>query len=92
LVNAQDAAKLKSMAEAEVIVSDNRIVMRWTYSGTHSGAENEAMAGKKVTNSGISVVHVADGKMVEEWAAWDNLHTMTQLGMTVVPADAAKTD
>lgn len=71
----------------EVIVTEGRIVMRWTYSGTHSGADNEALAGKKVTNSGISVVHVADGKMVEEWAAWDNLNTMTQLGMTVVPAE-----
>lgn len=71
----------------EVIVSDNRYVMRWTYSGTHTGEGNEALAGKKVKNSGVSVVHVADGKMVEEWATWDNLSTMMQLGMTVVPKE-----
>ncbi len=71
----------------EVIVGDNRYVMRWTYSGTHTGEGNPGLAGKQVKDTGISVVHVADGKMVEEWAVWDNLATMMQLGMTVVPKE-----
>ncbi len=71
----------------EVIVSDNRYVMRWTYSGTHTGEGNPGLAGKQVKDAGVSVVHVAAGEMVEEWAVWDNLATMMQLGMTVVPAE-----
>ena len=60
------------------------VATRWTGRGTHKG---ELMGipptGKQVTVSGITISHVKNGKVVEEWSNWDTLGMLQQLG--VVP-------
>jgi len=63
------------------------VVTRWTARGTHEGdLAGIAPTGKSATTSGISMVRVVDGKIVEDFTQWDALGLMTQLG--VVPAMA----
>jgi steroid delta-isomerase-like uncharacterized protein len=63
------------------------VVTRWTARGTHDGdLDGIAPTGRSATTSGISMVRVVDGKIVEDYTQWDALGLMTQLG--VVPAMA----
>ena len=72
----------EQLAEGDVVAT------RWTGRGTHTG---ELMGipptGKQVTVSGITVSHLENGKVVEEWSNWDTLGMLQQLG--VVPEMAA---
>lgn len=72
----------------EEIYSGNTSTVRWTFTGTNSGAENPAFAGKAVELSGVSVSHYANGKLVEEWAFADFAEIMSQLGFAMTPPEA----
>ena len=65
----------------DLIAEGDRVVNRWSLTGTHKG---ELMgippSGKQVTSTGISIVRIADGKIVEIWGASDQLGLMQQLG------------
>lgn len=67
------------------LAEGDKVVMRWTATGTHSG---ELMGipptGKRTKTTGISIARVAGGKIVEEWNESDQMDLMQQLG--VVPA------
>ena len=66
----------------EVVAEGDKVVVRWTWSGTHTGEVWGATAtGKKLTITGISILHIADGKIAEEWSEMDNLGLMGQLGL-----------
>ena len=61
------------------------VVTRWTARGTHDGElEGMAPTGVSATTTGISMVRVVDGKIVEDHTEWNALGLMTQLG--AVPA------
>jgi steroid delta-isomerase-like uncharacterized protein len=82
----QSAAYLSSFSEmncvAEDMVADgDKVAVRWTWSGKHTG-EYMGMAptGKRVTMTGISIIHIAGGKIVEEWDEQDSMGFMEQLG------------
>lgn len=63
------------------IAEGDRVVDRWTFSGTHSGEFMGAPAtGKRVTVSGIDIFRVADGRLAELWQSWDQLGMMQQIG------------
>ena len=68
----------------EQLAQGDLVATRWTGRGTHQG---ELMGipptGKQVTVSGITISHVKNGKVVEEWTNWDTLGMLQQLG--VVP-------
>jgi len=69
----------------DTICEGDRVVTRWTVSGTHKGTlHGIAPTGKRVTVTGITVFRLANGKIAEAWANWDNLGLMTRLG--AVPA------
>ena len=56
--------------------------VQWTFSGIHQGEYMGVTAtGKKVTNSGISILTFAKGKIVDDYAMWDDLHIWRQLGV-----------
>ena len=60
----------------------NKVVLRFTFRGTHQGAfMGVAPTGKQVTMTGIDIFHIADGKIVELWNEEDVLGMMQQLGM-----------
>ena len=68
----------------QMIASGDYVVTRWTATGTHRGDLMGIPAtGKQVTVSGITISHVKNGKVVEEWSNWDTLGMLQQLG--VVP-------
>jgi predicted ester cyclase len=54
------------------IVEGDRVVSRWTAEGTNRG--------KRIRLPGITISHLADGKIVEDWTSSDNLGLLRQLG------------
>ncbi len=69
----------------DIIAEGDKVVARHTFHGTHQGAlMNIAPTGKEVTATGINIVRFTNGKAVEEWANYDDLGLLQQLG--VAPA------
>lgn len=69
----------------EVIAASDKVVGRWQWSGTHSGVGLPEAKGKKVQVTGINIMHVKNGKFVEEWVESDGMAAVLQLGFTVAP-------
>jgi predicted ester cyclase len=62
------------------------IVFHGTNQGTHEGDFlGIAPTGKRVSFSGIVILRVVDGKIVERWAQLDNLSLLQQLGAIPAP-------
>jgi predicted ester cyclase len=54
------------------VVEGDRVVSRWTARGTNRG--------RRATLDGITISHIEDGKIVEDWGVSDNLSLLRQLG------------
>ena len=64
------------------IAEGDKVVTRWTATGTHQGELMGAPAtGKTSTISGIGIDRFEDGKIVEAWNSWDTLGMFQQLGL-----------
>jgi len=51
----------------EMIAEGDKVVFRWTMRGTHRGEyEGVAPTGKPITFTGITIVRLANGKIVED--------------------------
>jgi len=57
----------------EQVSEGDRVVSRWTLTGTHRGRSVELW--------GIVISRFADGKIIEDWAASDTLTLVRQLGV-----------
>jgi steroid delta-isomerase-like uncharacterized protein len=69
----------------EIFSSGDRVVVRWTGSGTHVGEVNGIPpTGKSVSVDAIAIHRLQDGKIAESWEVWDTLGFLQQLG--VVPS------
>jgi steroid delta-isomerase-like uncharacterized protein len=69
----------------ELFSADDRVVVRWTGTGTHTGTVNGiAPTGKSIRVDAITIHRMAGGKIAETWEVWDTLGFLQQLG--VVPA------
>ncbi len=67
------------------IAENDKVVACWIFSGTHRGDFMGIPAtNKKVCVDGMTVHHLAGGKIMDSYANWDALGMMQQLG--VVPA------
>ena len=70
----------------DVVAESDRVVVRWTGRGTHSG---EFMGipptGGSFTIAGIDVIRFEDGRMAEHWHVVDQLTLMQQLGLIPAP-------
>ena len=73
----------------EMLVAGDKVITRWSMRATHRGDFLGVPAsGKTVTNYGISIDRVVDGKIVEHWRASDDLNLLQQLGtVRVVPPE-----
>jgi len=70
----------------EVLVAGDKLVERWTATGTNQGPyRGYQPTGKRMKVSGVSITRVVDGKTAEEWAYWNDLAGFQQLGFTLVP-------
>lgn len=66
----------------DVIAEGDKVVVRYTTYGTHTGEFWGVPATHKViTQRGTNIWRVRDGKIVEEWNQGDMLGVMQQLGL-----------
>jgi steroid delta-isomerase-like uncharacterized protein len=71
-----------------MIATETRAAARWTFKGTHRGPFlGVAPTGRTITDQGIDVFHLADGRITDIWANEDAFGLMKQLGS--IPADVA---
>ena len=71
---------------AELIVSGDTVVGRWSATGTHKGPlPGVEPTGKRIAIGGITIYRIAGGKIVEAWEQLDMLGMWQQLGMVSLP-------
>lgn len=65
----------------EMVAEGSTVAARWRVRGTHRGEfQGLAPTGKTVSLSGITVHHMAGGRIAETWLSVDNLEMLQQLG------------
>ena len=68
----------------EEIAEDDRVMIRWSFSGTHNGSLLGIPASQKKVNwTGITIYKIVEGKVVQERGEEDFLGFLRQIG--VVP-------
>ncbi len=72
----------------EIFSTADRVIVRWTGSGTHVGEINGIPpTNRPIRVDAISVHRMDGGKIAETWEVWDTLGLLQQIG--VVPAPGA---
>lgn len=67
----------------------DRLVTRWTITGTHTGNLRTLLAtGKPIRFSGTAIERVKDGRVVEEWVDYNVLSILQQMGLVHLPPPA----
>src|SRR5579871_452688 len=76
------AAFPDSRIEVESSIAEgDRVVTRWTITGTHRGPfQGIPATGQPVRFAGIEFNRVVDGRIVEHWSMFDNLALLQQIG------------
>ena len=70
----------QELAEGDLVVS------RWSYVATNTGEFlGRTTTGRKVTDRGIDIFRIENGKIVEMWVAQDSLGLLQQLGVIPMP-------
>jgi predicted ester cyclase len=70
----------------DLLVVGDKVTAHLTFTGTHKGEfMGSKPTGKPVKFIATDILHMKDGKIVEDWHLEDNLTLMQQLG--VVPAN-----
>src|SRR5215510_3614064 len=87
----EDQAALKGWHQAfphvvivpeKLIAEGDLVTIYWVARGTNTGTGNGLPAtGKKAELAGITIWRIVDGKIKEEWSAFDQLSMMQQLGL-----------
>lgn len=78
-----------SFVLTDLMATGDTVAARWTMTGTQNGPfQNLGASGTPVTLEGIAILRFADGKVVEQWIAYDRLHLMQQIGIDADVQDA----
>jgi steroid delta-isomerase-like uncharacterized protein len=65
----------------DLVAEDDKVVTRWTLTGTHQGEFlGIAATGRAVSVAGMSLDRIACGQIAEGFDAWDELGLHRQLG------------
>jgi predicted ester cyclase len=76
-----------TMTVDDLIAGEDKVVVRWTASGTQTGQYfGISPTGKQVTWTGITIYRIADGKLQEGWGELDMLGMMQQLDVIPQPS------
>jgi predicted ester cyclase len=75
----------KKLISEEEIYTKDKFVGRWSYTITNTGPGEMPPTGKTVKTWGINIIHFKDGKIIEEWDAFDNQTFLEQLGYSIIP-------
>jgi steroid delta-isomerase-like uncharacterized protein len=71
----------------DVVAEGDRVVVRWTNTGTHIGEfAGMPATGGSFTIAGIDVYRMQDGLLAEHWHVVDQLAMLGQLGLLPAPA------
>lgn len=77
-----DAFPDMKMTVVLTVAEDDLVTVIWTATGTNTGQGNGLPAtGKKGSMRGITVWRIVDGKIREEWSAFDRMRMMQQLAL-----------
>ncbi len=69
----------------DTVVEKDKVAASWTISGTHKGEFwGVRPTNKKVSMDGITIHHIANGKIIDSYISSDTVGLMRQLGL--VPA------
>lgn len=72
------------------VAEGDKVVTRWTASGTHKGdLMGTPPTGKSASVTGMLISRIEGGKFVEEWVNWDTLGLLQQVGAIPAPGQAA---
>jgi predicted ester cyclase len=65
----------------EVMAEGDKVALRWVSRGTHQGdLMGIAPTGKQVTFRGIQMQRISQGKIEEEWAGFNTLGVLQEIG------------
>jgi predicted ester cyclase len=74
----------------DILSEGDKVVIRWTARATHDGYLGKTPpTGKSMKITGIDILRIAGGKIVESWVNWDTLGMLQQLGIFQPSAQAA---
>lgn len=78
-----------SVAIEDEVSEGDRVVVRWTTRGTHTG-EFMGMppSGNKFAIGGLTLLRIAEGRIAEHWVGGDFLGMMQQIGAIPAPGQA----
>jgi len=77
------------MTVDEVMAENDRVMVRWTFSGTQVGEYSGLLpTNRDVTYSGINIFRIENGKIAEIWDIYDRLWLWQQLGVIPEIKDA----
>lgn len=66
----------------DMLVAEDKVIVRWTFRGTHRGVFlGIAPTGKVATFTGINIYRIANGQIAERWAEEDAISLYQQLGI-----------
>jgi steroid delta-isomerase-like uncharacterized protein len=75
----------------DIIAEGDKVVSRITAHGTHKGDfQGIPPTGKQTTQTGIDILRIAGGKVVERWGEFDNLGLMQQIGVVPPPPEQGR--
>ena len=82
----RDAFPDMHMKIDDLLAVDDKVIARWTSTGTHEG-ELDGMppTGKHVTITGMSISRFEGGRIAEAWPIFDALGLLRQLGVLPSP-------
>ena len=73
----------------DIIAEGDKVVMRITYRGAHTGdLMGIPPTGKHVAVSAMTIDQIANGKIVETWRLFDQMGMMQQIGVIPTPEEA----
>ena len=66
----------------DLVAEGDRVTVRWTWSGTHTGTLNGLLASnRQVKNAGIAIYELSEGKVSRAWLQTDRLGFLQQIGV-----------
>lgn len=78
------------MTIEDLVAEGDLVVTRWSGSGRHTGdLVGLAPTGRQIFTTGMDMLRIRDGKIVEGWVSWDVLALIEQLADPAVSSQGA---
>ena len=69
-----------NLAFDEIFVNDDKFAVLWTVEETH-------MSGTEIETSGVSIVHIVNGKIAEVTYFYDTKKALEEMGFKIIPPE-----